>query len=541
MRTRRAIVVSGLLGALVLVPVLAIVILGAYGTALGGSASTTGESGASFTLLPAGGPPGEAVSIQGRGWPARTDVVIFLSSTETEKSGGVRVRLGKIETSRSGTFEMQTVVPSRLVAPGMEQVFFAAEAEDREGVGHEVQPVAFALEPYPNSLRVEVVDAERQTPLSGVLVEVRDAFGQLVATVATDPDGAASIASLVPGTFTIGAQKLDFAIVRADGIEIDVDTSAEARLELRHSPGKRLYVLAFNREATGRPILAGIDRASGLAVEELMTVLPGWVTPVGDGQFRVYFNFVYATGDGATTATLAALGTAGQLAMAYSAGNPTITHYAGESATGIVVLTTAVGLFAGQSTAVVTLDQDSGRVLYRREVSTTSLTPVVSADGTRLYVGDWLTGSVRVLDAATGDVLARHRGVVAAVRQIVVDGQDRVFVMEQQTGIVKLLDPVSGVASGPLPTVPGMQGMALAGDGRLLLFGPNGTDLVIADPATGESLEVVPLQTPGGFVWSDPDGPFLVVGYRENRREATLQVLDAATYATVAVVELPLE
>jgi 5-hydroxyisourate hydrolase-like protein (transthyretin family) len=283
LRTRRAIVVSGLLGALVLVPVLAIVILGAYGTALGGSASTTGESGASPTLLPAGGPPGEAVSIQGRGWPARTDVVIFLSSTETEESGGVRVRLGKIETSRSGTFEMQTVVPSRLVAPGMEQVFFAAEAEDREGVGHEVQPVAFALEPYPNGLRVEVVDAERQTPLSGVLVEVRDAFGQLVAAVATDPDGAANIASLVPGTFTIGAQKLDFAIGRADGIEIDVDTFAEARLELRHSPGKRLYVLAFEREATGQPILAGIDRASGLAVEELMTVLPGRVTPVGDG------------------------------------------------------------------------------------------------------------------------------------------------------------------------------------------------------------------------------------------------------------------
>jgi hypothetical protein len=540
-RTRRAIVVSGLLGALVLVPVLAIVILGAYGAALGGSASTRGESGASLTLLPAGGPPGEAVSIQGRGWPARTEVVIFLSIGEAEGAADARVRMGDIVTSRTGTFEMQTVVPSRLVAPGMEQVFFAGEAEDRDGVRHEVRPVAFALEPYPNGLRVEVVDAERQSPLTGVLVEVRDAFGQLVAVVETDPDGAARIDSLVPGTFTIAAQKLDFAIGRTAGIEIDVDTTAEARLELRHSPGKRLYVLAFERESTGQPILAGIDRASGLAVEELMTVLPGRVAPVGDGQFGVYFNFVHATGGGATTATLAALGTAGQLAMAYSAGNPTITRYAGESATGIVVLTTAVGLFAGQSTAVVTLDRDSGRVLYRREVSTTSLTPVISSDGTRLYVGDWLTGAVRVLDATTGDVLARHRGVVAAVRQILVDGQGRVFVMEQQTGIVKLLDPVSGTASAPLLTVPGMLGMALAGDGRLLLFGSNRTDLVIADPATGESLEVVPLQTPGGFVWSDPDGPFLVVGYRENRRELTLQVLDAATYATVAVVDLPME
>ncbi|MDP6349196.1 MAG: carboxypeptidase regulatory-like domain-containing protein [Chloroflexota bacterium] len=538
MRTRRAIVVSGLLGVLVLAPVLAIVILGAYGTALGGSTSTRGESGASLTLLPAGGPPGEAVSIQGRGWPARTDVVIFLSFGEAE---GARVRLGDIVTSRTGTFEMQTVVPSRLVAPGMEQVFFAAEAEDRDGVRHEVQPVAFALEPYPNGLRVEVVDAERQSPLAGVLVEVRDAFGLLVAAVQTDPDGAATIDSLVPGTFKIAAQKVDFAIGRAAGIEMEVNSIVDVRLDLPYSPGRRLYVLAFEREATGQPILAGIDRASGLAVEGPMSVLPGRDSPVGDGQFGVYFNFMYATGDGGTTTPLLALGTAGRLAMAYSAGNPTITRYAGESATGIVALTSAVGLFAANSASVVTLDRDSGRVLYRREVPTTSLTPVISADGTSLYVGDWLGGSVRVLDAATGDVLAWHREVVETVRQIVLDGKGGILVMGHPSGIIMRLDPVTGVVGEPLTTVPGVLGMALDGEGRLLLFGPNRTDLIIADAETGESLEVVPLQTPAGFVWPDPEGPFLIVGFREGPRELTLQVLDASTYETVQIVKLPLE
>lgn len=541
MRTRRAIVASGLLGAAVLIPVLVIVILGAYGTALGGSTSTTGASGAQLTLMPSGGLPGELVTIQGRGWPARTEIVLFLSHDGGERPDSVRVRLGTIETSRSGTFEMLTAVPRRLVAPGTARVFFHAEAEDRDGVEHDVQPVPFELEPYPNSLNVEVLNAENATPMADVMVEVRDVFGQLVAAVKTGPAGHAEVEGVVPGTHTVRAMRIDYTLSEAKDVVVEPDGIAEVILSLRHAPGGRLYGLAYEREATGQPVLAGIDRASGLVVEDLLAVRPGRRGPVTDVTFGVFYDFVFATGDGATTTSLLALGSAGRMAMAYSAGNPTITRYAGESATGTVALTTAVGLFAGQSTAVVTLDRTSGEVIYRREVPTSSLTPVISADGTRLYVGDWLTGSVRVLDAATGDTLERHPDVVAAVRQIVADERDRVFVLEDQTGAVRLMDPVTGEAGDPLLAVAGMHGMAMTGEGNLVLFSPTRTDLIVANPETGELLKVVPLQTPAGFVWSDPDGPFLIVGYREDRRHLTLQVLDGRSYETVRIVELPLE
>ena len=544
MRTRRVLLISGMLGVIVLLPVLVIVTLGIYGTSIGGSASARGATGARITLLPARGVPGDAVTVQGRGWPPRSEITVYVATHARDDEATVRLRLGKIETSRAGTFELQASVPTHLVPPSTSQIFFQAEAEGQDADEYSVLPVRFALEPYSNTLRIEVADADRATPLDGVLLEIRDSFGQLITAALTDQDGALEIASIVPGEYTIAAAKVDYVAGEKSQVTVPDQGGTEISLNLRYMPGQRLFGLAFEQFLGGPPMIGGVDRASGLAVVEPLTVPSGRRGPVADPRTGVYYDFLLDSGGSADQEILyplLALAAAGRLAAGYGAGNPTITRYAGESATGTVVLSTTVGFFAGQSAAVVTLDPSTGRVIFRREVPRTSLTPVLSPDGARMYLGDWLTGTVRILDATNGDTLARRRNVVDAVRQLLVDRQGRLLILEQQTGAVRSLDPVTGVVGDPLLAVPFAQGMAFGNDGALLLIGSDRWELIVADPDTGELLEVVALQSPAGFIWADRGGKFLIIGYRESRQELTFQILDAQTYQTIRTVDLPLE
>ena len=544
MRARRVFIISAALGAIVLLPVLLIVTLGIYGTSIGGSTSARGASGARITLLPASGVPGDSVTIQGRGWPPKSEITIYVARQDESGQAAGRLRLGKIEASRAGAFELRASVPRHLVAPGADQIFFQAEAEGVDGDRVSVRPISFALIPYSNALRIAVSDAVRGIPLDGVLIEVHDPLGQLVTIASTDRDGALEITGIVPGEYTLAAAKIDYQAGEKIQIVMPEEGVLDIDLSLRHLPGRRLFGLAFEQFEGGPPMVGGLDRASGLAVQESLTVPIGRLGPVADTRSGVYYEFLLgAEGheDQDLIYPLLAVAAAGRLAAGYGAGNPTITVYAGESATGTVVLSTSVGFVAGQSTAIVTLDFATGRVIYRREVPRTSLIPLLSADGTRMFVGDWLTGRIRVLDAANGDTLVVHRGVVEAVRQLILDGEGGLLVLEDVTGAVRALDPVTGALGEPLLVVPFAKGMALGNNGELLLIGSDRRELIVADPDTGELLGIVALQFPAGFIWPDPGGSFLIIGYRESRQKLTLQVLDPQTYETIRTLELPLD
>ncbi len=544
MRARRVLLISAALGVLVLLPVLVIVSLGIYGTSLGGSASAQAAAGARITLSPARGVAGDSVTIQGRGWPPRSEITVYVATDADNDDATVRLRLGKIETSRAGAFELQASVPRHLVAPGAEEIFFQAELEDGDNERHAVLPVRFALIPYLNTLRVSVVDADSSISLDGALIEIRDPFGQIVAAVQTDQDGTVEIAGIVPGEYSVSAAMVDFQAGASGEVLISAEGDTDISLSLPYLPGRRLFGLAFAQFEGGPAVVGGVDLASGLAVQEPLTVPRGRLGPVADLLAGVYYDFLLDTGGGngqEILHPLLAVAAAGRLAAGYSAGNSTITRYVGESAIGTVVMSTTVGFFDGQAAAVVTLDSTTGRVLFRREIPTSSLTPVLSPDGSRMYVGDWLTGTVRVLDTANGDILARHPSVVDAVRQLLVDGQGRLLVLEEQTGAVRSLDPDSGEIGEHLLVIPLAQGMAFGNSGELLLISSDRLELMVANPDTGEVLEVVALQSPAGFIWPDPGGQFLIIGYRENRQELTFQVLDAQTYKTVRTVTLPLE
>ena len=102
MRTRIVVAASAALAALILIPVVAVVGLGAYGSSLGGSTTSVGTRGAELKLIPAHGLPGSTVRIEGRNWPARARISLSLSRPSSAAGvAPLRMRLAKLLASRN--------------------------------------------------------------------------------------------------------------------------------------------------------------------------------------------------------------------------------------------------------------------------------------------------------------------------------------------------------------------------------------------------------------------------------------------------------
>ena len=97
MTLRLMVALSVGVAALVLIPVLLIVGLGVYGSSLGGSAKSVAGSGAELRLLPARGFAGSAVAIQGRQWPPRKTVSLYVRRPDLGSTfGSLRLRIDQV-------------------------------------------------------------------------------------------------------------------------------------------------------------------------------------------------------------------------------------------------------------------------------------------------------------------------------------------------------------------------------------------------------------------------------------------------------------
>jgi len=113
------------LALLVLLPVVAVVALGAYGESFGGQSEGRSERGAVLNVVPAAGRPGETLRIEGTGWPPRQAIRLDMLKSASEES--VPVRFAGIVASRNGTFVVDAVLPMTLpLAPGSRILIRAA-------------------------------------------------------------------------------------------------------------------------------------------------------------------------------------------------------------------------------------------------------------------------------------------------------------------------------------------------------------------------------------------------------------------------------
>lgn len=183
--------------------------------------------------------------------------------------------------------------------------------------------------------------------------------------------------------------------------------------------------------------------------------------------------------------------------------------------------------------AVTVVDPRTNAILRRLPFSGQPFGIAVSADGTRLYVGDWSGGRIVRLSAETGAVEA----AVAVGREpagLVLDRNGRLYVADRESRQVSVVETgwMARVATIPVGEGPFALALSPAQD-RLYVANVRSGDLSVIDTA---ALRVVATAALGGMpygVAASADGRRVVV---TNQQAGTLTILDVGDLAARATV-----
>ena len=290
MRARLALGIAAAIAVVVLLPVVVVVALGAYGSSIGGATVASGPGNAQLLVSPSHGLPGSLLTISGKHWPPRSNVAVQIQRSSADSKP---LRLAEIITSRSGTFEFETSIPGSVIPQGTQSVHIQAVSRKPDQPNSPLLSVPFILDPYPNDITINIVDEDSGAPSPNALVRIEDSFGQQVATDSADDAGNVSFSGIRPGKKQITIRKVDYQIARAS---IDVPDSGKAAFEiaLKKSPGKRLLFYAYGLSDTGETTVVGIDRASGLPIRETITVPQGRFAPASVPSWNLHQGFFLA-------------------------------------------------------------------------------------------------------------------------------------------------------------------------------------------------------------------------------------------------------
>ncbi len=543
MRTRIVVAASAALAALILIPVVAVVGLGAYGSSLGGSTTSVGTRGAELKLIPAHGLPGSTVRIEGRNWPARARISLSLSRPSSAAGvAPLRMRLANLLASRNGTFRLDTIIPAALVNPDTRGFLVTSEAIDRDDAPISNVSAGFEIEPYPNSVIVHVVDAESGTPLADSALKISDSFDRVVTDGATGPDGLAIFSGLAPGTLKIKVQRLGYREAKGT---LTVRDEGESRhlVSLDPAPIRRMYVPAAMSVDGETAKFVGIDRWTGLTFEHEVPIPPDRELPLISENGRIYFGHLLPVDidDSAADATseidvprqFFSLGRALKSANYDIEGYPSTisVRYIGQTDRGDVVHSHAVSGLVSFVSRILVVEPQSDEVIFNRLISSAEI-PVFPNGQHLMYLVHRFTGRIRTLDLSTGEVTKHAERAPAPVIQAIppVPGQDDTFLLTAAGTLHEFsLDDLS---VGPvLSTNPGSTRIVRDPDGKLYLVNPFRAEIVVLDDTGSRWVTSLQLPSRSSWAWIDPEGPFMFAGgYRNGTLIIHLIERDTLTY-----------
>jgi len=497
-------------------------------------------------VFPASGLPGSEVKIQGRNWPARSKISVYLGRIpEDDPERDFQLRLANVITSRTGGFEVNAIVPTSAIPHGSNAVFVKASGENAAGEIVATKPVPFNITPYPNRLTVTVADSESGFGVAGAAVKVFDGFGRKLLEAETGADGVADVTGLPPGQVVVKALGIDYLRGEVATV-LPQDGQSTLSIELVRSPGLRLYLPAATVEPGGRFHLRGIDRASGLPFEEIVDVSDGSYLPARDSEKSLFFSYVIPSdeaggglfGADQARAALRAIGILGNRLASSSMAYPTAVWHIGR--TGDTVLAYATDPFQGfvQATTLLWLQPNTGKVLHSKSYSISNLTPAVSYDGQLVYVVHWVSSSVDVLDGTTSKLIRKLMMPSEWTIQAEPSRDGKVlYVVSADDGAIYAVDAETGRSGEPVVVFRGATRVKELQDGKLAIVALNVPQLAIADPRQGVITDVIPLDKPAQWVWADPEGPFIFVGHFTATATVVVELIESASLKPAGVVE----
>lgn len=545
MRARRSLVIAGALGLLLLLPVVVIVGLGAYGESLGGSISSADRGSGNLTIQPANTRLGEPVRITGRGWPPAGEVSIYAYSGGSAEALPANVlTLARVRPSRSGSFELEAVLGQSLFAPGTGTVRVAAIPSDEPGAERVV--VEIQILPFGNVVAVTVTGDRSGNALPDATVSVEDRFRRTAVTGRTDLAGGLLLEGAPPGPAILHVQLQDHSAHRQP-ILVPIDGRVEFQIQLTREPGHRLYMPAGYSDAGGARVIA-IDRVSGLPVNTDVPAVGRGDLPLPDFGRNRHFSYIVAVDDQQSEGrsplaidSLSALAHVGRQVGGLRRSPAAWVNYVGRSMLGEVIYTTGgFGVIRLKQLYVVRSGGDPDESTSAYALPPDALMPVLAADRRTAYVVDWRQRTLSLFDLATGDVRVIARELPELLRQVVRDpSTNSLFLLSSAGGSIYRFDLSRlAVVGDPLP-VSGAEYLAAAGDGRLLIVVPGDREIIAADSATLRIEAVVPLEEPLYWVWTAPGEPFVYAGRLDRDATISLYILDSATLRRAGRLLLP--
>ena len=545
MKPRKAILVASTLAAIVAVPIVALIALGAYGSAIESAARISAGSSAQLRIDPARGLPGSAVTVTGNGWPARAAVAVFLRS-QRGQGGILKTRLASVIASRSGSFALNVVIPSSLIGSNTKSLFVEAQAAETNGTSIDSAQVEFKLVPYANEVAIRVIDRKSGESLSQAYVELRDSLGNSIHRLRTSPDGTVLISDVKPGRFTAHARLHDYL---NESVITTVPESgrAEVSIPMDRKPGRRLYVSFMEPVGLGSLRVGGVDRSSGLRSDLIVTLPPSQLGQrVGEtpsGRLMSNFQFLVPAASSHALTTLPG-GSSDQLEATFrfldAAGIPIVdtgqllgphVNYVGLTAAGEIALLVETAVMSRFSNLLIVNPESGAPRLIARGLSIFDTAPVLSMDGSRFYTLQRGARRLDILDAESGEVIGRVSNLPRLVMKIVdVPSGDKLYFLTG-LGDIYRADTVTGAVDGPIAQVPGATSIAVSGSGNtLFVVGPDLESIVAVDLTDGFSLRIAPLAGSAYWIWADPDGPFLFAGHTRDSKVTVIHAesLDVA-------------
>ncbi|MCY3800519.1 MAG: carboxypeptidase-like regulatory domain-containing protein [Chloroflexi bacterium] len=537
MRTRIVVIVSAALAVLILIPVVAVVGLGAYGSSLGGSTTSVGTRGAELKLIPAHGLPGSIVRIEGRNWPARAQISLSLSRpSSVEGAVPLEMRLARLQASRNGTFRLETIIPAALVNPDTRGFLITSQAWDRNDAPISNVSAGFEIEPYPNSVIVQIVDAESGAPLADSVLTISDSFDRVVTNGTTGSDGSAVFPSLAPGPLKVKVQRLGYREAKG---ELTVRDEGESRhqVSLAPAPIRRLYVPAAMSVDGVTAKFVGIDRWTGLTFEHEVPIPPNRNLPMISEDGQVYFGYLLPVGnDGSAAAEIDtppqffALGRALRSASYDVEGYPSTVsvRYVGEIDRGHVIASYAISGLVSFLSRILIVDPQSNEIVLNRLISSSEI-PVLPAGQHLVHLVHRFSGRMRTLDLSTGKMERHAERAPAPVIQAIapVSGESDTFLLTAE-GTLHAFNLADRSVGPTLSTYPGTTRLVRDAEGKLYLLNPFRAEIVVLDETGSRWLTSVQLPSRSTWAWIDPEGPFMFAGAYSNGT-LTMHVIEKDT------------
>ncbi len=524
--------VAAVLAAALLIPVLVIIALGTYGESIGIRTTDSADGEPALTVQPDRGPSDSNVLIEGQGWPPQSEISLFLGQEPSADTGRIlQVPLATVTASATGTFTMQLKLPPSLFTVDARRVQIRGTIQPDDGRPPVGASVDFDIQPYPNLVTVDVIDARTGVRLDSAEVLLRDSFGAALAGSRTDATGIAEFAGVAPGDAAAEVRRLDYQGAR---VELSIAATGPTRIwvNLTPDPGKRLLLPFDVIVDAGHLRIMTLDRASGLRADEIVNrESAGPAFPA-----EIHFFYLFPTGNTGTPPDIVpeepSLQTMRAWALRCTENLRAIVARVtllGLSSGGDVVLvteSTGTGFGRGSSTWLL-LDPETGRERRRGELLQGSFVAGLSSDRGSLYVIDNSSNQLAVIPLTTEDEPTVVTGLPSNVLRLATDPSGALaYLLTAGAGGVYRVDLVTREITGPIVSITRATWLTTDRAGtRLYLVGPGLESLTVLSDLDGPlTIRTVPLPGSATWIWADFDGPYLYAG---GGQSMIVSVLDA--------------